>query len=169
MSLGPAFGRCNRSRNGQLSRCMGTSFSVTAILSNTQCQLISLSLSLFHASLLFCVKWCASPGLHGSYAPDCFTPYQRHWLYNGAPLVAFYDTLGIRRTYSRLKLPASSRGTINERVWVSGHFLDLKPPASSRADAVRNLIPCILCIEMNWTKLHFIAQILSFICEHSWV
>ena len=33
----------------------------------------------------------------------CFTPYQRLWLYNGAPLVAFYDTLGIRRTYSRLK------------------------------------------------------------------
>ena len=32
----------------------------------------------------------------------CFTPYQRLWLYNGAPLVAFYDTLGIRRTYSRL-------------------------------------------------------------------
>ena len=24
----------------------------------------------------------------------CFTPYQRVWLYNGAPLVAFYDTLG---------------------------------------------------------------------------
>ena len=40
----------------------------------------------------------------------CFTPYQRQWLYNGAPLVAFYDTLGIRRTYSRLKPPASSRG-----------------------------------------------------------
>ena len=39
----------------------------------------------------------------------CFTPYQRLWLYNGAPLVAFYDTLGIRRTYSRLKPPASSR------------------------------------------------------------
>ena len=33
----------------------------------------------------------------------CFTPYQRLLLYNGAPLVAFYDTLGIRRTYSRLK------------------------------------------------------------------
>ena len=32
-----------------------------------------------------------------------FTPYQQLWLYNGAPLVAFYDTLGIRRTYSRLK------------------------------------------------------------------
>ena len=31
-------------------------------------------------------------------------------LYNGAPLVAFYDTLGIRRTYSRLEPPASSRG-----------------------------------------------------------
>ena len=40
----------------------------------------------------------------------CFTPYQRLWLYNGAPSVAFYDTLGIRRTYSRLKPPASSRG-----------------------------------------------------------
>ena len=33
----------------------------------------------------------------------CFTPYQRLLLYNGAPLVGFYDTLGIRRTYSRLK------------------------------------------------------------------
>ena len=40
----------------------------------------------------------------------CFTPYQRLWLCNGAPLVAFYDTLGIRRTHSRLKPPASSRG-----------------------------------------------------------
>ena len=30
----------------------------------------------------------------------CLTPYQRQWLYNGAPLVAFHDTLGIRRTYS---------------------------------------------------------------------
>ena len=40
----------------------------------------------------------------------CLKPYQRLWLYNGAPLVAFYDTLGIRRTYSRLKPPASSRG-----------------------------------------------------------
>ena len=40
----------------------------------------------------------------------CFTPCQRLRLYNGAPLVAFYDTLGIRRTYSRLKPPASSRG-----------------------------------------------------------
>ena len=42
----------------------------------------------------------------------CFTPYQRLWLYNGAPLVAFFDTLGIRRTYSRLKPPASSRGRV---------------------------------------------------------
>ena len=40
----------------------------------------------------------------------CFTPYQRLWLYNGAPLVAFYDTLGIRRTYSPLKHPVSSWG-----------------------------------------------------------
>ena len=46
----------------------------------------------------------------------CFTLYQRLWLYNGAPLVAFYDTLGIRRTYSRLGPPASSRG-----VTVYGH------------------------------------------------
>ena len=42
-------------------------------------------------------------------------PYQRLWLYNGAPLIAFYDTLGIRRTYSRLKPPASSRGFPFER------------------------------------------------------
>ena len=41
----------------------------------------------------------------------CFTSYQRLWLYNGAPLVAFYDTQGIRRTYSRLKPPASPRGS----------------------------------------------------------
>ena len=40
----------------------------------------------------------------------CFTPYQRLWLYNDAPLVTFYDTLGIRRTYSRLKPPAFPRG-----------------------------------------------------------
>ena len=32
----------------------------------------------------------------------CFTPYQRLWLYNGAPVVAFYDTLGIRMTHFRL-------------------------------------------------------------------
>ena len=42
----------------------------------------------------------------------CFSPYQRLWLYNGALLVAFYDTLGIRRTYSRPKPPASSRGEL---------------------------------------------------------
>ena len=46
------------------------------------------------------------------------------WLYNGAPLVAFYDTLGIRRTYSRLKPPASSRGThVFELGSEYGHFL----------------------------------------------
>ena len=44
----------------------------------------------------------------------CFTPYQRLWLYNGAPLVAFYDTLGIRRTYSRLK-PRRPQGGEEER------------------------------------------------------
>ena len=43
----------------------------------------------------------------------CFTPYQRLWLYNGAPLVAFYDTLGIRRTYSRLKPRRPHGGLIN--------------------------------------------------------
>ena len=46
----------------------------------------------------------------------CFTPYQRLWLYNGAPLFAFYDTLGIRRAYSWLKPSASSRWTEN---WVN--------------------------------------------------
>ena len=59
----------------------------------------------------------------------CFTPYQRLWLYNGAPLVAFYDTLGIRRTYSRLEPPASSRGlellafTSRHRVVLQGNFM----------------------------------------------
>ena len=58
----------------------------------------------------------------------CFTPYQRLWLYNGAPFVAFYDTLGIRRTYSRLKPPASSRGfnvTINDIsvIYVTVHLM----------------------------------------------
>ena len=32
------------------------------------------------------------------------------WFRHTAPLVAFYDTLGIRKTYSRLKPPAPSRG-----------------------------------------------------------
>ena len=51
----------------------------------------------------------------------CFSPYQRLWLYNGAPLVAFYDTLGIRRTYSRLKPPASSRGKISKEQRIKEH------------------------------------------------
>ena len=34
------------------------------------------------------------------------------WFRHNAPLVAFYDTLGIRRTFSRLKPPAPSRGKI---------------------------------------------------------
>ena len=52
------------------------------------------------------------PGYHslGLGLCYCLTPYQRLRLYNGAPLVAFYDTLGIRRTYFRLKPPASPRG-----------------------------------------------------------
>ena len=53
----------------------------------------------------------------------CFTPYQRLWLYNDAPLVAFYDTLGIRRTYSRLKPPASSRGFWYSKRVSSCHIL----------------------------------------------
>ena len=67
------------------------------------------------------------------------------------PLVAFYDTLGIRRTYSRLKPPASSRGsfmlcycfTPYKRLWlyngapydtlgIRRMYSRLKPPASSR-------------------------------------
>ena len=64
----------------------------------------------------------------------CLTPYQRLWLYNGAPLVAFYDTLGIRRTSSRLKPPASSRGATDLISWyifkglkiVSNYFIFVK-------------------------------------------
>ena len=43
-----------------------------------------------------------------------FTPYRRLWLYNGAPLVAFYDTLGIRRMFSRLK-PRRPNGVYQRR------------------------------------------------------
>ena len=52
----------------------------------------------------------------------CFTPYQRPWLYNGAPLVTFYDTLGIRRTYSRLKPSASSRGSVQSKLNLGYNF-----------------------------------------------
>ena len=45
----------------------------------------------------------------------CFTPYQR--LYNGAPLVVFYDTLGIRSTYSRLN-PRRPHGGSRVRRWM---------------------------------------------------
>ena len=59
-----------------------------------------------------------------SYGYDyCFTPYQRLWLYNGAPYVAFYDTLRIRRTYSQLKPPASSRG-ISVRVRSVNYYIN---------------------------------------------
>ena len=40
----------------------------------------------------------------------CFTPYQRLRLYNGAHLVAFYDTLGYGGRNLGLKPPASPRG-----------------------------------------------------------
>ena len=56
------------------------------------------------------ILWHNSLSLNAVRLGYCFTSYQRLWLYNGAPLVAFYDSLGIRRTYSRLKPPASSRG-----------------------------------------------------------
>ena len=62
----------------------------------------------------------------------CFTPYQQLWLYNGAPLVAFYDTLGIRRTYSRLKPPASSRGEKCLRCVAKMHEVAAPPPKTHR-------------------------------------
>ena len=67
-------------------------------------------------------RWRIIPCLHPRQIRlgYCFTPYQRLWLYNGAPLVAFYDTLGIRRTYFQLKPPASSRG-----IYVRREMLEL--------------------------------------------
>ena len=60
---------------------------------------------------------------HGKYIflGYCFTPYQRLWLYNGAPLVAFYDTLGIRRTYSRLKPPAHGKYINKKKIGTNVH------------------------------------------------
>ena len=66
----------------------------------------------------------------------CFTPYQRLWLYNGAPLVAFYDTLGIRRTYSRLKPPASPRG------WLKCNSIKYFMPSSAS----------MVWAEYNWSR-----------------
>ena len=66
----------------------------------------------------------------------CFTPYQRLWLYNCAPLFAFHDTLGIRRTYSPLKPPASSRG--------NSTFSNTKrSPSQCRAPGMELL--CLMC------------------------
>ena len=64
----------------------------------------------------------------------CFTPYQRPRLYNDAPLVAFYDTLGIRRTYSRLKPPASSPGGGG-----GGGFASFEQKGGSRVDVGRTI------------------------------
>ena len=61
--------------------------------------------------------WRKEPGNERLGLGYCFTPYQRLWLYNSAPLVAFYDTLGIRRMYSRLK-PRRPHGGRNERKYV---------------------------------------------------
>ena len=65
-------------------------------------------LEIFNEFFMFLFRWRKRGG--GVRLGYCFTPYQRLWQYNGAPLVAFYDTLGIRRMYSRLKPPAPSRG-----------------------------------------------------------
>ena len=65
----------------------------------------------YNVSITLCIETFTDPNLNVQVMVWLFFPqYQRLWLYNGAPLVASYDTLGIRRTYSRLKPPASSRG-----------------------------------------------------------
>ena len=79
----------------------------------------------------------------------CLTPYQRLWLYNGAPLVAFYDTLGIRRTYSRLKPPASSRGLH----YFNFNFRNLSRP-----------VPLLCWVEFIGVLRH-IQQYFSHICD----
>ena len=56
--------------------------------------------------LRFCPKKISRPGPKFQ-APPPPPEYQMD-----RALVAFYDTLGIRRTYSRLEPPASSRGYI---------------------------------------------------------
>ena len=68
----------------------------------------------------------------------CFTPYPRPWLYNGAPLVAFYDTLGIRRTYSRLKPPVSPRGSNNVDSKVENDCPKVPKQAEAKRDGVIN-------------------------------
>ena len=52
-------------------------------------------------------EWCIEHGFKFSLSyvrlGYCFTLYQRLWLYNGASIVAFYDMLGIRKTYPQLQ------------------------------------------------------------------
>ena len=72
-----------------------------------------------------------------------FTPYQQLWLYNGAPLVAFYDMLGIRRTYSRLKPPASSRGGgyCNDHVLLFDHYFILFTASTRTTTTAATTLP----------------------------
>ena len=44
----------------------------------------------------------------------CYTPYQRLWLYNGAPLVAFYDT--------RLRIVEQPQNFLNDDIKRSTRF-----------------------------------------------
>ena len=91
----------------------GIFYFIKSIVNNSWCCISRTSWSrlAWHLMLTFVLlTWKSRGMIYSSRLGYCFTPYQRLWLYNGAPLVAFYDTLGIRRTYSRLKLPASSRG-----------------------------------------------------------
>ena len=85
----------------------------------------------------------------------CFTPYQRLWLYNGAALVAFYDTLGIRRTYSRLKPPASSRG------W---NELRQKPNPTWAVKNDRWWCCWISCITSQTTIFQLLAHVTAHSC-----
>ena len=97
---------------------------------------------------------------------SCCTPYQRQWLYNSAPLVAFYDTLGIRRTYSRLLTPGVLTG--DQRFQRSrkisqpfraqgGHFVfTIGPKNTNLEEEVEILLP----VKFRWIPLSgFIGEV----------
>ena len=85
----------------------------------------------------------------------CLTPYQQLWLYNGAPLVAFYDTLGIRRTFSQLKPPASSLGFHNWNALLKSN-LSMSDPSSEIL--MRSLIEPLLSMVLSLDFILFCVE-----------
>ena len=67
-------------------------------------------------------------------------------------LVASYETLGIRRTYSRLKPPASSRGTIGQSAFWTSLWYSGIPTRNPKSFGV------LICSHFYVFPLHFLSK-----------